>query len=240
MEIDPGIKGLLALILGIAACFCDSGWGVAYFTVFLLMVTLWLKCELRFVAKNLASFAVILGLPYVGGLLLSGLMSHLVPGTQAVIGFTWQAVAFKMVKIFFIWYISSLYFFTTPFLAIAEMLGRLLAPLNAWGIPVNKHLHMILCIVQELTRSVGQFTRDVMEQARLIFKNNELGLGARCKELAHILAGFIANSLQQTDHIQAEYDGIGVPGVYRPNIVRNEILAMLSSLIFLLFFFTKV
>lgn len=234
IEIDAGIKAVLAILLIIAASICNNGLDLAYFTLYLLVITVFLKSDFRFILKNLFSYGIIILFPYCFGLLLSLLMNKLWHGS--VYNFNLDAVLLKMIKIFFIWYIGNLYFFTTSFESITEMLNKVFRPLNSIGIPIAKYLNMVLFIINELTRSVGQFKNEIFEQARDIFKNKQLGAKTKAIELSHILVAFIANSLQRTDEIQEQVALTPVSNnQYALKISKNEIAAILSFIIFYYF-----
>ncbi len=241
IEIDAGIKACLAILLAIAASFCNNGLDLINFTLYLVFITVFIKSDLRFILKNLISYGVIFVFPYLCGILLSLLMSKLFPAPAYFNNFVFEAAFLKMVKIFFVWYICSLYFFTTSFVAIMDMLNKAFFPLNSLGIPVGKYLNMTMFIVNELNKSVTQFKQDVLEQARNIFKNNDLGVKTKSKELSNILVTFIANSLQRTDEIQKQVELTRVNDYqYRLRISKNEIIAILSFIVFQWFFFANL
>ena len=237
IEIDAGIKLILAILLAIVSSFCNNGLDLVYFTSYLVAITILLRSDLRFILKNMVSYGVIFVFPYLFGLLLSLALSKLFPGL-AFNNIIFETTLFKMIKIFFIWYIGSLYFFTTAFESIMDMFNKVLSPLNSLGIPVAKYLNMIMFIVNELTRSVGQFKQDILEQTRHIFKNKHLGVKTKSQELSNILVSFIANSLQRTDEIQTQVELTNINDCkYTLRISKNEIVAMLSFIGFLLLFF---
>lgn len=240
IEIDAGIKLILAVLLAIAVPFCADRLDLLYFASFLLIITFFLKSDFRFILKNLAAYGVIFIFPYFCGLLLSLLMSGPFSGSAYFDNCSFEATFMKMVKIFFIWYIGSLYFFTTPFEAIAKMLNKVFRPLNALGIPVSRYLQMIMFIVNELTSSVSQFKQDIWEQARHIIKNKHLGIKSKFQELSNILAAFIADSLQRTDEIQEQVELTRVNDhPYTLKVSKNEALAVLGCIAFLWFFFAN-
>jgi hypothetical protein len=238
VEIDAGIKGLLALIIAVTVCFCHSGWEFLFLSAYLAVVTFLLKGDLRFILKNLLSYGVIFVVPFLLGFLLHWLMEIIIPGNAYSNGFALEGTAFRMIRMFFIWYTSSLYFSTTPFLAIAEMLNKVLGPLNALGIPVTRHLHMVLCVVGQLGKSADQFKQDIMAKSNQIFKGDHSGIKAKLSEFAGILADFIVNSLQQTDQVQDTFANINLSDcTYKLDLVRNDIIAISNLIAFLLFFF---
>lgn len=237
-EIDAGIKLVLAILLAVASSFCKNGLELAYFSTFLMVITVLLKSDLRFLLKNLLSFGIIILIPYLLGLLLSMLMSKLFPGLAYLNHINLDTALLKMIKIFFIWYIGNLYFFTTSFASITEMLNQVFGPLNRVGVPVAKYLHMIMFILNELSRSVSSFKSDILEPAGRTLKNKHLNVNNKMKELSHILVDFIANSLRRTDEIQEQVELSPVNDYqYSLRISKNEILAIFGCVIFLVLLF---
>ena len=238
IEIDAGIKAILAILLGATTLYCNNWLDMAYFAVFLIVITVFLRSNIQFILKNIAAYGIIFVFPCLCGLFLSLLFNKLSPGSAFHSDIVFEALLLRMVKIFFIWYIGSLYFFTTPFCSIVDMLNKIFSPLNSLGIPVSKYLKIIMCIVNVLTKSVGQFKQDILEEARHIFKDNHLGVKTKFKELSKVLVDFIANSLQQTDEIQKQIELTCIDNSqYTFRITKNAIVASLGCMIFLLLFF---
>lgn len=235
VDIDPGIKGLVALLLILLACWSKSGWNMMVLAVYLSMITVLLVDDYRFVIKNLVSYAVIFILPYLIGLLLSQLFQQFIPGGGAP-GISLEVAGPKLLKLFAVWYAGSLYFFTTPFISIAEMLNQILGPLNRLGIPVTRYLHMVVWIVEQLTKTVDRFMSDVFASVRQIFSDDQMGMKPKLRELADVLAGFIAASLVQTEQIQSWASG-PVLQPYRPRMTGKEAVAVLSTLVFVVLFY---
>lgn len=235
VEIDPGIKGLAALVLGVLACLSNNGWNLAVLVAYLLLITIRLVNDYRFVAKSLVSYGIIFVFPYLVGVLLAWLFRLLLPGEAGMTGVTPDA-AERLLKIFLVWYIGSLYFVTTSFGSVAEMLNQLFRPLNRLGIPVTKYLHMVVWSVDQLNLTVSHFRADTFAQVRQIFSNDQLGIRPKLKELADILADFIVNSLSLTEPVQSAIAQAGLNS-YRPKITRQEILTILSIVILLLLFY---
>lgn len=232
VEMDPGIKGLSALVLGVLACLSSNGWNLLVLAGYLLLVTVLLADDYRFVAKSLGSYTIIFVFPYLMGVLLACLLRPLLPGEAGITGVTPDAAA-RLFKIFLVWYIGSLYFVTTPFVSVAEVLNQFLRPLNRLGVPVTKYLNMVVWSVEQLNLTVSGFRADTLAQVRQILKNEQLGIRLKLKELADILAGFIANSLSQTEPVQNAISQAALDS-YRPRITVKEILAVLSIVILML------
>lgn len=235
-EMDAGVKIILTVLLAVSAAFCHNGRDLLAFAAFLLVVTIFLKSDLRFILKNLLSFGIIILIPYLIGVLLSLALSGFwaVPAYDLYL----SASLIKMTRLFFIWYIGNLYFYTSSLEAIMEMSDRVLGPLKRAGAPVSKYLNMVMFILSELSRTVGQFKGDVFEQAGRIFKDREMAIKSKLKELSNILINYIADSLQRTDEVQAQLEsGWAKERQYTLRISKNEILAISGCAIFLLLLF---
>lgn len=236
MELDVGIKGALAVLLMVASAFCQGYLDFIIFSLYLLIVTILLRSNLRFVLKNLISYGVIFILPYFLGLFLSILVSMIMPAASSINHLQVTETLIRMGKVFFIWYIGSLYFFTTPFEEILIMLNTVLYPLNAKGIPILKYLNMMMCIMNELTESISRFKMDILEKVRQVFKDKQIGFKVKLNCLANILVSFIANSLQKTEAIEKQVETLQINAyIYKMRISRNESLAILSFILLLLF-----
>ena len=235
VEIDPGIKGIAALVLMVLAVISVNGWNMEVLAAYLLIITVVLIDDYRFVIKSLASYAIIFVLPYLIGWLLSRLFSLIMPGGAALTGIALETAGVKLIKLFFLWYTGSLYFTTTPFASIAGMLERLFKPINRLGVPVTRYLHMVAGIVEQLTHTVDRFMGDVFARVRHIFSDDQIGMRSKFNELADVLATFIADSLQQTDQVYGNSSRTVLQS-YRFKMARNEILTVLSLLTCLLLF----
>ncbi|WP_434511981.1 hypothetical protein [Desulfitobacterium sp. AusDCA] len=239
VELDVGIKGILAILLMAVSAFCQGRLDFIIFSLYLLAVTILLRSDLRFILKNLISYGVIFILPYFLGLLLSLLAGMFIPNTISINHLQVTETLIRLGKVFFIWYIGSLYFFTTPFEEILIMLKTVLSPLNAIGIPILKYLNMMMCIMNELTESISRFKMDILEEVRHVFKDKQIGFKVKLSHLANILVSFIANSLQKTDAVQKQVETIKINVyVYKMRFSKNESLGILSFIL-LLFFLQK-
>lgn len=236
VELDAGIKAVVGLILVVVCCLCNDCCDVLCLGAYLLLITILLRNGLRFILRNLATYGVFILVPYSLGLLLSLIISKLTPGLSVITEAGHTLPVLKFIRIFYIWYIGNLYFFTTPFEEIASMLNKALVPLNRWGIPVARPLNMVLCIVNELITAVVQFKGDVYEKGQRLFNNEQIGPKAKLRGLAEILAEFIAVSLLQINYVETALSRVSL-NPYKLTIMKNEILAMTSLLVIMLVIF---
>ena len=233
-ELDVGLKACLAIILTVLAAVCEKPVSLSLVFLYLVLASVLLGRNLRFLLKNLVSYGIIFLFPYSFGLILSMLLGYLFPNALYSSDLVLQDTFIRMVRIFFVWYIGSLYISSTPLNSILGMLKQVFSPLKRLGVPVTNYLTIIMCIVINLTESVSDFKTNAVEQARTIFKDKSLGFKAKLREISSLLVLFIANSLQKTDEIQQLMEQTDLfDFTYRFKIGRNELIAIISFMVLL-------
>jgi energy-coupling factor transporter transmembrane protein EcfT len=232
-EIDAGLKACMAILLTALALSCEEQLSLLLIFFYTVLATIFLGSNLRFLFKNVVSYGIIFMFPYFFGLFLAAFMGILFSNNSAVAGFGLAETLLRVVKIFFVWYIGSLYIYSTPLPSVLGMLKTVFSPLNSIGIPVNKYLVVIKCVVTELNESVGEFKSNALEQARSIFRKSTC-FKIKIRELADIIVFFIANSLHRTEHIQELVANTDLNDLtYSFKVTKNEIVAILSLIILL-------
>jgi len=235
-ELDAGLKACIAIILTIIAAICEKQVSLSLIFLYLVFATVLLGSNFRFLLKNMVAYGIVFLLPYFFGLLLSMLLGHFFSNALYVSDLVLKETLLRMVRIFFVWYIGSLYICSTPLKSMLGMLKKVFSPLNSLGVPVSKYLTIIMCIVIELTESVSEFKNNAVEQARTIFKDKSMCFKTKIKEISNLLVFFIANSLQKTEEIQKLVDQTNSNNfTYNFKVSRNEILAIFSFIILLTF-----
>jgi energy-coupling factor transporter transmembrane protein EcfT len=232
--IDAGLKALLAIILIVAAMICEKQVSLLLIFSYTVIATILLGSNFRFLLKNVVSYAIIFMFPYLFGLLLSILFGIIFSNNQSATDLVFKEALLRMIKIFFVWYIGSLYICSTPLESILGMLKKVLQPLNSFGVPIGKHLNIIKCIVIELNQSVSEFKNNTLAQARNVIKDRNLSFRTKIKEISNILVCLIANSLHKTEHIQELVARTNANDfIYNFRFSRNEIIASFSLIILL-------
>ncbi|MDD2233603.1 MAG: hypothetical protein PHZ11_03585 [Desulfitobacteriaceae bacterium] len=233
-EIDAGLKALLAIVLVVAAMVCEKQVSLLIIFIYMVIATVLLGSNFRFLFKNILSYAIIIMFPYAFGLLLSIFFSIIFSVNQSASDLVFKDALLRMIKIFFVWYVGSLYIFSTPLESILGLLKKVLRPLNRFGVPIAKHLNIIKCIVIELNQSVSEFKNNTLSEARGIFKNRNSSFNTKIKEISNILVCFIANSLHKTEHIQELVARTNPEDlIYNFKFSWNEVIVSFSLIILL-------
>ncbi|SPF38711.1 conserved membrane hypothetical protein [Candidatus Desulfosporosinus infrequens] len=234
-DLDAGLKACLSFLLTGLVLVSTKQVSLSLVFCYLVLATVLLGSNFRFLGKNAAAYALIFLLPYFFGLLFSLFMAKLFSNAYYSSDFVIQEIVFRMVRIFYIWYIGSLYIASTPLNSILGLLKSVFSPLSRWGVPVANYLKIIMCIVLKLTESVSDFKNNDVEQARLIFQTKHTSFKTKLKGLSNLLVLFIANSLQKTDEIQQLMDQTSLDDfTYHFKVTRSELLTIASFMILLL------
>jgi energy-coupling factor transporter transmembrane protein EcfT len=227
-EMDAGLKACLAILLAVIAINCENRLSLLLIFLYMVLATILMGSNLRFLYKNALSYGIIILFPYFCGLLLSAFLGLLFSTNTYVTGLSFAETLLRVVKIFFIWYIGSMYIYSTPLPAVLGMLKKAVSPLHNIGVPVNRYLVMLKCILNELNESVADFKSNSLEQARIIFRK-KASLKTKTGELAEIIVFFIVNSLHRTEHIQNLVAKTDINDLtYSLKVARNEVWAVLS------------
>ena len=234
-EIDAGLKACLAILLAVTAINCENRLSLLLIFLYMVLTTVLMGSNLRFLYKNALSYGIIILFPYFCGIILSAFLGRLFSADTyaAGAGLSFAETLLRVVKIFFIWYIGSMYIYSTPLPAFLGILRKVFSPLNNIGLPVNRYLVMLKCILNELNESVADFKNNSLEQARGIFRN-KTSLKIKVGEIANIIVFFIANSLHRTEHIQELVAQTDISDIkYSLKVAKNEVWAALSFVMLL-------
>lgn len=230
--LDVGLKAGIAIILTILAIVCQNQLSLLIIFLYLGLATFLLGSNFQFLKKNLISYGLIFLLPYFFGLSLSVLFSYTFSNNAYVLVF-FKDTLLRMVKIFFVWYIGSLYICSTPLNSMMGMLKKVFSPLNSLGVPVTKYLTIIMFIIMQLNESVSSFKNNAGEQVQTIFKNKSMSFQTRIKGISNILVSFIADSLYKTEEIQKQVEQTNLNNfAYSVSVSRKEIFAILIFIVF--------
>lgn len=232
-EMDGLIKLILATALAVVPFYCREPWSFALFAAYLALVTLSSKIRPRTLLLSAASYGIVVLFPYFFGLLMSWIFYMLFRNPAFALQSEGYEIFLKLARLFLIWYISILYFNTTPMKAVIGMTDKLLTPLKWLRVPVGDYLKVIMCIVHELgeigpelKKSWGENMRKTAAgKSRRVFKLSIKGISS-------VLVSLIVDSFQKLDKVQAFVEHAG-PGFYsyRFKIRKYDGLAAVSMVI---------
>lgn len=230
MEMDGLLKFILAIGLSSMPFFLHMQASLVLLSLYLIFVTLVSKIKPRTLLISGTSYCIIVVLPYFFGLLMNGLFYTFSHNEMFAYHQGPYEIFLRLFRLFVIWYVSILYFHTTPMKTVIGLLDKLFTPLKSVGVPVADYLKVVMCIVLELketgsevTKSLGESMRSVMGGARGKFKINVKGI-------SQIIVSLIVNSFEKLDKIESFVEQVKPEDLYsyRFKLSKSDAIAVMS------------
>ena len=232
-DVDGLIKFILATALACLPFLLQKQMSLGIVSAYLLLVTLVSRIKPRTLLISGASYCIIVMIPYFFGLLMNALFYSV--SNNAI--FAYQQgpyeIFLRLFRLFIIWYVSILYFHTTPMKTVIGLLDKLFTPLKLVGVPVTDYLKVVMCIVIELketgsevTKSLGESMRSAMGGARRKFKINVKGI-------SQIIVSLIVNSFEKLDEIESFVEQVNPEDLYgyRFKLSKSDGIAVASFIL---------
>ncbi len=214
MEMDGLLKLILAIVLASMPFLLHKQASIGLLSVYLVFVTLVSKIKPRTLLISGTSYGIIVMLPYFFGLLMNSLFYTFSHNEMFAYHQGPYEIFLRLFRLLVIWYVSILYFHTTPMKTVIGLLDKLFTPLKSVGVPVADYLKIVMCIVLELketgsevTKSLGESMRSVMGGTRRKFKINVKGI-------SQIIVSLIVNSFEKLDKIESFVEQVKPEDLY--------------------------
>jgi len=188
-HLDGLIKFILTAALACLPFLIVEQMNYVILSVYLLGAAFVLRVRLRTLMVSAASYSIIVLLPYFFGLLLSSILYLMTDNALFRVYQGYYEVSLRLFRLSVVWYVSMLYFYTTPIGTVIGLLDKLFFPLKLIGVPVTNYLKVVMCIVIEL-KETGT---DVVKKK---FQRNITGI-------SQIIVALIVNSFEKLDKVQS-------------------------------------
>lgn len=198
---DAGIKLILTLFLAIIPFFCAKDASFVVFFSFFALLSLISGIPGKTLLKNIAAYFVIIILPLLFGVAIQALFA-LFGGSGIMEVNAYQELFYRILRLFLLWYVTSLYIMTTPMELFLGLLHQILLPLGLLKIPVSGFLSTIRFIMVLLGEMANGFLDSYKELFSSYKNKNRRGFGNLVKDMAQVLVSLIAASLADTDKVQ--------------------------------------
>lgn len=234
-NLDGLIKFIVATALCIIPFIVHRPMSFGILSVYLLIVTLVSKIKLRTLLISAASYSIIVLIPYLFGLLMNGLFYSI----SGNVVFAYQGsyeIFLRLYRLFIIWYVSILYFHTTPMKTVIGLLDKLFTPLKLVGVPVTDYLKVVMCIVLELKETGTEVTKSLGESMRSAMGGAERKFKINIKGISQIIVSLIVNSFGKLDKIESYVEQVNPEDLYNYSfkLSKSDVIGVLSF-IFLAF-----
>ncbi len=199
-------------------------------SVYLVLVTLILGIKLRTLLISAASYCVIVLFPYFFGLLMNGLFYSLSKNDLFAYHQGPYEIFLNLFRLFIIWYVSILYFHTTPMKTVIGLLDKLFTPLKLVGVPVTDYLKVVMCIVLELKETGYEVTKSLGESMRSMMEGSRWKLKINIKGISQIIVSLIVNSFEKLDRIESFVEKVNPDDLYNYSfkLSKSDVLGVLS------------
>ena len=230
MDIDGLIKFILATALAIMPFFLEKQISLGILAIYLLIATLVTRIKFRTLLISAASYCIIVLIPYLFGYLMSELLYLFTNNELFAYNQRINEVILRLFRLFVIWYVSILYFHTTPLKTVIGLLDKLFFPLKLIGVPIKDYLTIVMFIVLELKGKGAELKNSFIESARSAIGGNKIKLKTKIKGISHIIVSLLVNSFEKINEIQNLMENVNPDELYnyKFKISIRDIVVVLS------------
>lgn len=234
-EMDGFIKFILATVLATIPFFFEEQMSFVIISFYLILATLILRIKLRTLLISAASYCIIVLIPYLFGLLMNEFISSVTNSELFVYSQSYYEIFLRLFRLFLIWYVSILYFHTTPMKTVIGLLDKLFFPLKLIGVPVKDYLKVVMCIVLDLKGTGVEMKNKFLESARSTIGGTKGKFRINIKGISQIIVSLIVNSFEKIDKIQSFVEEVNADDLYNYNfkISKKDGIAVSSFVVFL-------
>lgn len=240
-DLDGLVKFLWAIVIAILPWYFANQVSYGIFMVYLVIVTLASGIRYRTLLLSAASYCIIVLIPYLFGILLNGLLYYLTKN-EALIMQGSQEIFLRIFRLFIIWYVSILYFHTTPMETVLGLLDKLFYPLKLLKMPVQDYLKVIMCIVMQLKGTGEEMKTLFLDNARAVIGGSQGKLKSKFKGISQIIVSLLVDSFQKLDEIESLVEKVNPADLfnYKFKMTIYEWIAAVSiALLILLLYITE-
>ncbi|KUO64145.1 MAG: ABC transporter permease [Gracilibacter sp. BRH_c7a] len=233
-DMDGFIKFILATGLASMGFFFEEQMSFGILSIYLLIVTLVLRIKFRTLLLSAASYCVIVLIPFLFGILMNSVIFSLTNNELFVYNQGSYELVLRLFRLFLIWYVSILYFHTTPLKTIIGLLDKLFFPLKLLGVPVKDYLKIVMCIVLDLKGTGVEMKNKFLESARSSIGGTKGKFKINIKGISQIIVSLLVNSFEKIDKIQKFVEEVNTEDLYHYSfkISKRDVVAVLSFVLF--------
>lgn len=231
-NLDGLIKFILATVLCVMPFLFHNQISFAILSGYLLIVTLVTKIKLKTLLISAASYCVIVLAPYLFGLLMNALFYSF--SGNVIFAYQGSYETFlRLFRLLIIWYVSILYFHTTPMRTVIGLLDKLFTPLKLIGVPVADYLKVVMCIVLELKETGSEAMKRLGDNMRSVMGGQKRRFEINIKGISQIIVSLIVNSFEKIDKIQSFVEKVNSDDLYnyKFELSKGDLIGVLSFIL---------
>jgi energy-coupling factor transport system permease protein len=211
---DGLIKFILAILLAVLPFLVQSALSLSIISVCFVIVTLASRIKPKSLLISAASYGIIVLIPYLFGLIMNALISSFSNNALFVSQQGPYESFLRLFRLFIIWFVSILYFHTTPMKTVLGMLDKLLSPLKLLGAPIDDYLKVIMCVVIELKSMGTEVKKELSEKMHSVMGESGRIHKLNIKGISQIIVSIIVDSFGKLDRIESFVENVTAQELY--------------------------
>gem|GEM_PF-804925 len=232
-DMDGLIKFILAIMLASMPFLFEQQMSFGILSVYLLIATLVLRIKFRTLLLSAASYCIIVLMPYLFGFLMNSLLYSFTNNELFTYNQGTYEIVLRLFRLFIIWYVSILYFHTTPIKTIIGLVDKLFFPLKLIGVPVKDYLKVVMCIFLELKGMGTEIKKNFVDSARSTIGGKNENFKMKMKGVSQIIVSLLVNSFEKLDKIQSFVEKVSPEDLYhyKFNVSKRDVVAVMSFIL---------
>src|SRR5665648_54806 len=234
LEVDGLIKFIIATLVTVMPFFFLKTMSFVMLSIYLLLATYLSRIKPRTLLISAASYFMVVLMPYLFGLFMNSLI-YFFSNNEL---FSYQQcpneIFLRLFKLLIIWYVSILYFHTTPLKTVLGLLDKCLTPLKLVGVPVADYLKVVMGSVIELKEMGAEIMKSLEESVRSVVRGRGGKFNINIKGLSQIIVSLIVNSFGRLDKIERFVEQANSDDLYHYSfkLTSREMVVVLSFVLF--------
>jgi len=232
-DMDGLIKLILAIILGGMPFLFENQMSFVILAVYLLTMTLASRMRYKTLLISATSYFIIVLIPYLFGYSINSLLYSVTHNEIFTYDQGPYQIFLRLVRLFIIWYVSILYFHTTPIKTVIGLLDKFMFPLKLIGVPVRDYLKVVMCIVIQLKGTGAEMKKNFMNRARSTIGARKGRFKINVRGISQIIVSLLVNSFEKVDEIQSFVENVKADDLYyyKFKISKRDIVVVLTFML---------
>lgn len=238
-DLDALIKLIIVIILATLPFFINNCIGLLLITAYLIFATIFTRIKFRTLLISATSYFIIVLFPYFFGYSVNAFLYWISGNEFFASSKNFIEIFLRLFRLFVIWYVSIIYFHTTSIDKVLGLFGIILSPLKRLRIPVDDYLKLIMCIVIDLRGKGTEIMNNFKENARKVIGGEDSSLKTKIGGAAQFIVSLIVSSFDKINEVQNTIENFNTDNLYnyKFKITLNDILAIISMVIFIILLF---
>ena len=232
-EMDGFIKIIQAVLLASIPFLLKNPISFILLFTYLLGVTFVSGIKPRTLITSSVSYCIVFLIPFLFGILMNHFLYMITGDDLFADNQGTHEVYLRLIRLFIIWYISILYFNTTPIQTVVGLFDMILKPIKLIGVPVSDFLKIVMYVVMDLSVCGTEIKESLGEKIREAAGGSGKKFKINIKTISQIIVSLIINSFDRLDKIE-KLMGENNDEIYKYSfrLTKKDGISVLSFILF--------